>query len=265
MEKLKEEGLGSIPSVSEEFVDYSKYLQDTQALLKKLLEIGAHYGHRTSRWNPKMKPFIYTAKNGIHIIDVRYTAVAIKKAYDMMRKEGARGGKVLFVSTKPQAKSIIRRHAERVGAFYIIERWLGGMLTNFETIYKRIIKMKEYENLFDQLEAMKREGRVLPYPKKEILKMQREYTKLKIRLGGIRDMDRLPDLVFIVDPKYDDIAAREVKLLKIPSIGIIDTNADPTAVDLPIPANDESMKSLDFIVGIVAQGYLDGKMARESQ
>jgi small subunit ribosomal protein S2 len=262
MERLREEGLGSIPSVEE---DYRKYLQDTEALLKKLLEVGAHYGHRTSRWNPKMKSFIYTAKEGIHIIDIRYTAVAIKKAYELMRREGARGGRVLFVSTKPQAKSIIKKHAERVGAFYIVERWLGGMLTNFETIYKRILKMKEYENLFEQIERLKREGKVLPYPKKEILKMQREYIKLKVRLGGIRDMDELPDLVFIVDPKYNDMAAYESKLLKIPTIGIVDTNADPTSVDLPIPANDESMKSIDFIVGIVSQGYLDGKMARESK
>jgi small subunit ribosomal protein S2 len=262
MERLREEGLGSIPSAEE---DYRKYLQDTEALLKKLLEVGAHYGHRTSRWNPKMKPFIYTAKEGIHIIDIRYTAVAIKKAYELMRREGARGGRVLFVSTKPQAKSIIKKHAERVGAFYIVERWLGGMLTNFETIYKRILKMKEYENLFEQIERLKREGKVLPYPKKEILKMQREYIKLKVRLGGIRDMDELPDLVFIVDPKYNDMAAYESKLLKIPTIGIVDTNADPTSVDLPIPANDESMKSIDFIVGMVSQGYLDGKMARESK
>jgi small subunit ribosomal protein S2 len=262
MERLREEGLGSIPSAEE---DYRKYLQDTEALLKKLLEVGAHYGHRTSRWNPKMKPFIYTAKEGIHIIDIRYTAVAIKKAYEMMRREAARGGRVLFVSTKPQAKSIIKKHAERVGAFYVVERWLGGMLTNFETIYKRILKMKEYENLFEQIERLKREGKVLPYPKKEILKMQREYIKLKVRLGGIRDMDELPDLVFIVDPKYNDMAAYESKLLKIPTIGIVDTNADPTSVDLPIPANDESMKSIDFIVGIVSQGYLDGKMARESK
>jgi small subunit ribosomal protein S2 len=262
MERLREEGLGSIPNVEE---DYHKYLQDTETLLKKLLEVGAHYGHRTSRWNPKMKPFIYTAKEGIHIIDIRYTAVAIKKAYELMRREGARGGRVLFVSTKPQAKSIIKKHAERVGAFYVVERWLGGMLTNFETIYKRILKMKEYENLFEQIERLKREGKVLPYPKKEILKMQREYIKLKVRLGGIRDMDELPDLVFIVDPKYNDMAAYESKLLKIPTIGIVDTNADPTSVDLPIPANDESMKSIDFIVGIVSQGYLDGKMARESK
>jgi small subunit ribosomal protein S2 len=262
MERLREEGLGSIPSAEE---DYRKYLQDTEALLKKLLEVGAHYGHRTSRWNPKMKPLIYTAKEGIHIIDIRYTAVAIKKAYELMKREGARGGRVLFVSTKPQAKSIIKKHAERVGAFYVVERWLGGMLTNFETIYKRILKMKEYENLFEQIERLKREGKVLPYPKKEILKMQREYIKLKVRLGGIRDMDELPDLVFIVDPKYNDMAAYESKLLKIPTIGIVDTNADPTSVDLPIPANDESMKSIDFIVGIVSQGYLDGKMARESK
>jgi ribosomal protein S2, bacterial type len=260
--KTKRRRSGSIPNVEE---DYHKYLQDTETLLKKLLEVGAHYGHRTSRWNPKMKPFIYTAKEGIHIIDIRYTAVAIKKAYELMRREGARGGRVLFVSTKPQAKSIIKKHAERVGAFYVVERWLGGMLTNFETIYKRILKMKEYENLFEQIERLKREGKVLPYPKKEILKMQREYIKLKVRLGGIRDMDELPNLVFIVDPKYNDLAAHECKLLKIPTIGIVDTNADPTSVDLPIPANDESMKSIDFIVGIVSQGYLDGKMARESK
>jgi len=262
MERLREEGLGSIPSAEE---DYRRYLQDTEALLRRLLEVGAHYGHRTSRWNPKMKPFIYTAKEGIHIIDVRYTAVAIKKAYEIMKREGSRGGRVLFVSTKPQAKSIMRKHAERVGAFYVVERWLGGMLTNFETIYKRILKMKEYENLFEQMERLKREGKVLPYPKKEILKMQREYVKLKVRLGGIRDMDELPDLVFIVDPKYNDMAAYESKLLKIPTVGIVDTNADPTSVDLPIPANDESMKSIDFIVGVVSQGYLDGKLERESK
>ncbi len=265
MEGLREEELGNTQSVKEESLNYEEYLRDPKKLLQKLFEVGAHYGHRTSRWNPKMKPFIYTQKDGIHIIDARYTVVAIKKAYERMRQEGARGGKVLFVSTKPQAKYIIKKHAERVGAFYVVERWLGGMLTNFETIHKRIIKMKEYENLFYQLEEMRREGKVLPYPKKEILKMHREYSKLKLRLGGIRDMDYLPDLVFIVDPKYEDIATHEVKLLNIPSIGIVDTNADPTSVDIPIPANDESMKSLDFIIGIVAQGYLDGKIARESQ
>ncbi len=263
MERLREEGLGNIQSAKEEETNYSEYVADPKKLLKKLLEIGAHYGHRKSHWNPRMKPFIYAEKNGIHIIDARYTVVAIRKAYERMRQEGVRGRTVLFVSTKPQARFIVKKHAERVGAFYVVERWLGGMLTNFETIHRRIVKMKEYENLFAQLEEIKREGKVLPYPKKEILRMQREYTKLKLRLGGIRDMDYLPDIVFIVDPKYDDTAIHEIKLLGIPSIGIVDTNADPTDVNIPIPANDESMKSLDFMVGIVAQGYLEGKMARE--
>ncbi len=264
MEELREEGLGSTPSVNLEEIDVRELLNNPKELLKKLFEVGAHYGHRKSRWNPRMKPFIYTVRNGIHVIDVRYTVVALRKAYERMREEGRRGGTVLFVSTKPQARAIIKEEARRVGAFYVVERWPGGLLTNFETIHKRILKMKEYESLFLEFEERRRRGEVLPYTKKEILKMQREYAKLRKLFGGIENMNHLPDLVYIVDPKYNHIAAYEVKKLGIYSIGMVDTNADPEMVDLPIPANDESMKSIRFITHIVAQGYLDGKREREA-
>ncbi len=247
-----------------EDLDVKELLNNPKELLRKLFEVGAHYGHRTSRWNPKMKPFIYTSRNGIHVIDLRYTVVALRKAYEKMREEGRRGGTVLFVSTKPQAKSIIKDEARRVGAFYVVERWPGGLLTNFSTIHKRILKMKEYEAMFLEFEERRRRGEVLPYTKKEILKMQRQYAKLRKLFGGIENMNHLPDLVYIVDPRYNHLAAYEVKKLGIYSIGMVDTNTDPEMVTLPIPSNDESMKSIRFITRIVAQGYLDGKMEREA-
>lgn len=208
--------------------------------IKRLLEAGCHFGHQTRRWNPKMKPFIFTARNGIYIIDLKKTLSAIDAAKRKIEEVVASGRPILFVGTKKQAQVVIKEEAERVGAFFVIERWLGGMLTNFHTIRGGIKRLKE-------IEKMKEDGTFEKYTKKEALSMEREREKLHKVLGGIKEMGQLPGLVFIIDAKKERIAVHEASKLHIPIVGICDTNADPDMIDFPIAANDDSIKSLRTI------------------
>ncbi|MEJ2720769.1 MAG: 30S ribosomal protein S2, partial [bacterium] len=202
--------------------------------LKDLLEAGVHFGHQTKRWNPKMKPFIFMEKNGIHIIDLRRTLDAVEQASDAIRKAAEEGKSVLLLGTKMQAKTAIKDEAQRCGMPYVTERWLGGTLTNFGTIRKSLSKL-EY------LESLEADGKIEQFSKKEALKLQKEKEKLLKALGGIRTMDKLPSIVFIIDTKKEYNAVREARKLQIPIVGLIDTNADPEEVDYPIPANDDAM------------------------
>ena len=223
-----------------------------ECTLKDLLEAGVHFGHQTKRWNPKMKPFIFAEKNGIHIIDLQKTLELTTEALVAVRKASEKGQDVLFVGTKPQAKNAIRDEATRSGMPYVTERWLGGTLTNFNTVRKSLEKL-------EHLEAIERDGRLEQFSKKEALKMAKEKEKLLKSLGGIRNMSSLPALVFIVDTKNEINAVRESRKLKIPIIGMIDTNADPSEVDYPIPANDDAMRAINLFCRLVADASLEGK------
>jgi small subunit ribosomal protein S2 len=220
--------------------------------LKDLLEAGVHFGHQTKRWNPKMKPFIFAEKNGIHIIDLQKTLNLTGDALSAVRKASETGRDVLFVGTKPQAKNAIREEAMRSGMPYVTERWLGGTLTNFNTVRKSLEKL-------ENLEEIERDGRIEQFSKKEALKMAKEKEKLLKSLGGIRSMSTLPALVFVVDTKKEINAVREARRLKIPIIGMIDTNADPSEVDYPIPANDDAMRAINLFCRLIADACLEGK------
>jgi small subunit ribosomal protein S2 len=220
--------------------------------LKELLEAGVHFGHQTKRWNPKMKPYIFMEKNGIHIIDLKKTMETAQTARDAIRKAAENGRDVLFLGTKPQAKNAIKEEAIRSGMPYVTERWLGGTLTNFNTIRKSLDKL-EY------LEKIETDGRVEQFSKKEALKLAKEKEKLLKSLGGIRTMSSLPALLFVVDTKKEMNAVREARKLKIPIVGMIDTNADPGEVDYPIPANDDAMRAISFFCRMVADACLEGK------
>lgn len=209
--------------------------------VKELLEAGVHFGHQTRRWNPKMKPFIFTARNGIYIIDLQKTVTAIKHAQEKVREVVGRGKTILMVGTKKQAREVISTEAPRCGAFYVTERWLGGMLTNFDTIKKSIKKLKD-------IEKMREDGRIEKFKKKERIKLDRNAVKLNKVLGGIKDMNFLPGLLIVVDAKKEQIAVAEALKLGIPIIGIIDTNADPDPIDFPIAANDDAIKSIRVIM-----------------
>lgn len=224
--------------------------------LKTLLECGVHFGHKTSRWNPKMAPYIYTERNGVHIIDLQKTQKALREAYDLIRDTVARGGIVLFVGTKHQARDIIEAEAKRVGMPYVTYKWLGGMLTNWRTIYQRVRYLEE-------LERMEAEGVLDRLSKKEAIRLRRQMEKLRLRLSGIRTMHRLPDLVFIVDVCQEETAVREANRLNIPVIAMVDTNCDPTNVDYVIPANDDAIRSIKLIVGLMAQAVEEGLHLRE--
>ncbi len=213
--------------------------------LSQLLEAGVHFGHQTRRWNPKMKPFIFTERNGIHIIDLRKTLDRLVAAQQAVRELVLRGERVLFVCTKKQLRSIIEQEAQRCGAYYVTERWLGGMLTNFQTIRKQIRRLKE-------LERGQEENAFEFYTKKERLLLERERQKLDKYLAGVKDMGRLPGAVFVVDAKRETIAVREAARLKIPVIAITDTNADPDLIDFPIPGNDDAIRSVGLISSAIA-------------
>jgi small subunit ribosomal protein S2 len=213
--------------------------------LSQLLEAGVHFGHQTRRWNPKMKPFIFTQRNGIHIIDLRKTLDRLKVAQQAVREVVLRGDRVLFVCTKKQLRSIVEQEADRAGAFYVTERWLGGMLTNFQTIRQQIRRLKE-------LERGQEENAYEFYTKKERLMLDRERIKLDKYLAGVKDMGRLPGAVFIVDAKREVIAIREAAKLGIPIVAIMDTNADPDLIDFPIPGNDDAIRSVSLIAGAIA-------------
>ncbi|HEY5153829.1 MAG TPA: 30S ribosomal protein S2 [Acidimicrobiales bacterium] len=220
--------------------------------MRQLLEAGVHFGHQTRRWNPKMKRFIYGERNGIYIIDLQQTLVRIETAYTFIRDLVADGGTILFVGTKKQAQDPLQSYAEKCGMPYINERWLGGMLTNFETISKRVAKMKEYQRMRDsgEFEAM---------PKKEALLIGRELIKLERNLGGIRRMERLPDAVFIMDTNKEDIAVTEANKLGIPIVAVVDTNCDPDIIQFVIPGNDDAIRSASLMARVVADAVEEGR------
>jgi small subunit ribosomal protein S2 len=220
--------------------------------MKQLLDSGVHFGHQTRRWNPKMKRFIFGERSGIYIIDLNQTLARIDTAYSFMRDLVAEGGSVLFIGTKKQAQDPVQSYAEKCGMPYINERWLGGMLTNFETISKRVGKMTEYER-------MQASGEFDAMPKKEALLLSRELEKLQRNLGGIRKMAKLPDAVFILDTKKEHIAVTEARKLKIPVIATVDTNCDPDVIDFPIPANDDAIRSGSLMCRIVADAVEEGR------
>ena len=220
--------------------------------LAELLESGVHFGHQTRRWNPRMSQYIYTARNGVHIIDLVQTAQLIEEAYEYMRSASEKGKRVLFVGTKRQAAGIIAQEASRCGSFYINQRWLGGMLTNWETIKTRVERLKELEHLEESGALDKR-------PKKEASVLRRELGKLQKYLGGIKSMRKVPDIVVIVDQKREHNAISECQKLGIPVVSILDTNCDPLLVDIPIPANDDAIRSIKLIVAKLADAIYEGR------
>ena len=223
--------------------------------MKQLLDSGAHFGHQTRRWNPKMKRFIITDRNGIYIIDLQQTLTYIDKAYEFVKETVAHGGTILFVGTKKQAQESIAEEATRVGMPYVNQRWLGGMLTNFSTVHKRLQRLKE-------LEAMEQTGGFEGRTKKEILMLTREMAKLDRTLGGIRDMAKVPSAVWVVDTNKEHIAVGEARKLNIPVIAILDTNCDPDVVDYPIPGNDDAIRSAALLTKVVASAVAEGLQAR---
>ena len=224
--------------------------------MKKLLEAGVHFGHQTRRWNPKMAKYIFTERNGIYIIDLQKTAVQIEEAYAQVRDIVADGGRVLFVGTKKQAQDSIEQEAKRSGQFYVSNRWLGGMLTNFKTIRQSINKLKKYE-------AMEEDGTFDLLPKKEVLQYQKEMDRLEKNLGGIKEMEELPDLLFVVDPGEEAIAVHEAKILGIPVISIVDTNCDPDEVDLAIPGNDDAIRAVKLITSVMADAVVEANQGSQ--
>ncbi|MGM0617220.1 MAG: 30S ribosomal protein S2 [Actinomycetota bacterium] len=226
--------------------------------MRQLLEAGVHFGHQTRRWNPKMRRFIYGERGGIYVIDLRQTVRAIEQAYSFTRDLVAKGGTVLFVGTKKQAQETIEYQATRVGMPYVTERWMGGMLTNFQTIKGRVARLKE-------LEAMEASGTFQLLPKKEVLQLEREREKLQTNLGGIREMQKLPDAVWVVDTVIEEIAVKEANRLNIPVVGILDTNCDPDVVQYPVPGNDDAIRSSALLTRIIADACADGLLLRASR
>ena len=220
--------------------------------MKKLLEVGVHFGHQTKRWNPKMAPYIFTSRNGIYIIDLQKSSKKIDEAYKAMNEIAEKGGKVLFVGTKKQAQEAVKEEAIRSGSFYVNSRWLGGTLTNFKTIQKRIRRLVE-------LEKMEKDGTFDLLPKKEVILLKKEAAKLEKNLGGIKEMRRLPSALFVVDPKAEHNAVAEARILGIPVFGIVDTNCDPDEVDYVIPANDDAIRAVKLIVAAMADAICEAK------
>jgi len=224
--------------------------------MRQLLESGVHFGHQTRRWNPKMRRFILTERNGIYIIDLQKSLSYIDRAYDFVKETVAHGGTILFIGTKKQAQEAIAEQAKRVGMPYVNQRWLGGMLTNFSTVHKRLQRLKELEEIdFDNVAGS-------GLTKKELLMRRREKEKLERTLGGIRDMNRVPSAVWVVDTKKEHIAVSEARKLGIPVVAILDTNCDPDEVDYPIPGNDDAIRSVSLLTRVVADAVADGLMAR---
>ena len=220
--------------------------------MKQLLEAGVHFGHQTRRWNPKMAPYIFTERNGIYIIDLQKTVVKLEEAYNFVKEISMEGKSVLFVGTKKQAMESVKDEATRAGAFYVNARWLGGMLTNFTTIRRRIGRLK-------QLRTMEEDGTFDLLPKKEVIKLNLEIEKLEKFLGGIKDMTEMPGALFIVDPRKEKIAVAEAKKLGIPIVAIVDTNCDPDDVDYIIPGNDDAIRAVKLISGAMANAIIEGK------
>lgn len=226
--------------------------------MKQLLEAGVHFGHQTRRWNPKMAPYIYTERNGIHIIDLQQTVKMVDDAYNAMVKLVQDGGTVLFVGTKKQAQDAIKTEALRCGEFYVNQRWLGGMLTNFKTIESRIDRLKE-------IEKMSEDGTFDVLPKKEVALIRKEWDKLEANIGGIKEMKELPTAIFVVDPKKEKICVKEAHRLGITLFGIADTNADPEELDYVIPGNDDAIRAIKLIVGKMADAVIEAKQGEMTE
>ena len=226
--------------------------------MKQLLEAGVHFGHQTRRWNPKMAPYIFTERNGIYIIDLQKTVKKIEEAYYFVRDIAAAGESILFVGTKKQAQDSIKEEAERVGMYYVNARWLGGMLTNFKTIQKRIARL-------EQINKMEEDGTFEALPKKEVIKLNAQRDKLEKYLGGIKEMKKLPGAMFIVDPRKEKIAIAEAKKLGIPVIAIVDTNCDPDEVDYVIPGNDDAIRAVKLITSTISNAILEGKQGVDAE
>lgn len=228
------------------------------ASLIELLEAGVHFGHQTQHWNPKMKPYIYGARNGIYILDLRKTSDKLDEAYEAVREMAARGRNILFVGTKKQAMDVIAQEATRAGAYYVNRRWLGGMMTNFETIRGRVNKLRELESFMESGHAQK-------LPKKEVAQLNRQLAKLSKTLGGIKEMKGMPDMLFVVDQKKELIAIQEANKLNIPVICLADTNADPDGIDYIIPGNDDALRSIKLVASKLADAILEGKELRQNK
>ena len=228
------------------------------ASMIELLDAGVHFGHQTQRWNPKMKPYIFGARNGIYVIDLRKTTDLLDKAYEVVRDYAAKGKNVVFVGTKKQAVDVVAEEATRAGAYYVNRRWLGGMLTNFETIRGRVNKLREIEEFMQS-------GQMEKLPKKEVAQLMKKYAKLNKTLSGIKEMRGMPDILFIVDQTKEDIAIAEANKLNIPVICLADTNANPDGINYIIPGNDDAIRSIRLIAGKLADAVLEGKTLRENK
>ncbi|NLV76111.1 MAG: 30S ribosomal protein S2 [Tissierellia bacterium] len=226
--------------------------------MKSLLEAGVHFGHQTRRWNPKMAEYIFTERNGIYIIDLQKTVKKVEEAYDFMREIAAQGGEVLFVGTKKQAQEAIETEAKRCGMHYVNQRWLGGMLTNYKTIRKRIDRLHE-------LEKMEEEGIYDVLPKKEVIQLNHERDRLVKFLSGIKNMDRIPDALYVVDPRKEKIAVNEARILGIPVVAIVDTNCDPDEIDYVIPGNDDAIRAVKLLTETMANAILEGKQGEQTE
>ena len=226
--------------------------------MKQLLEAGVHFGHQTRRWNPKMKKYIFTERNGIYIIDLQKTVKKVEEAYKWVKELAANGGTVLFVGTKKQAQDSVKEEAIRSGMYYVNQRWLGGTLTNFETIQKRIARLKD-------IERMEEDGTFDVLPKKEVVMLKKQQERLEKFLGGIKDMKQLPDALFIIDPRKERIAVAEAHKLNIPIVGMVDTNCDPDEIDVVIPANDDAIRAVKLLTGKMADAILEAKQGEETE
>lgn len=224
--------------------------------MKQLLEAGVHFGHQTRRWNPKMKKFIFTERNGIYIIDLQKTVKKVEEAYNYVKELAGNGGTILFVGTKKQAQDSVKEEAIRSGQYFVNQRWLGGTLTNFETIQKRISRLKD-------IERMSEDGTFEVLPKKEVVQLKKELERLEKFLGGIKDMKKIPDALFIVDPRKERIAVAEAHKLNIPIVGIVDTNCDPDEIDVVIPANDDAIRAVKLLTAKMADAILEAKQGEE--
>ncbi|MCD8019398.1 MAG: 30S ribosomal protein S2 [Clostridiales bacterium] len=226
--------------------------------MKQLLEAGVHFGHQTRRWNPKMAPYIYTERNGIYIIDLQKSVGKVDEAYDAIRDCVQDGGKILFVGTKKQAQDSIKNEAERCGMFYVNQRWLGGMLTNFKTIQSRVAQLKK-------IEVMEEDGTFDVLPKKEVIKLKKQQEKLEKNLGGIKEMQDVPDMIFVVDPRKERICIQEAHTLGIPLVGICDTYCEPQELDYVIPGNDDAIRAVKLIVSKMADAVIEGNQGQDAE
>jgi small subunit ribosomal protein S2 len=231
----------------------------TDVSMKNLLEAGVHFGHQTSRWNPKMKPYIFGARNGIYIIDLQQTVKMFRDAYNFVRDLTASGGQILFVGTKKQAQEAIRDEAERCGAFYVNTRWLGGMLTNFQTIKQSIERLKKLDEMLEDAQVAQ------ALTKKEIGLLRHEREKLLLSLGGIKGLRKLPDALFVIDPKKEEIAVKEANKLSIPVVAVVDTNCDPDLIDYKVPGNDDAIRAIRLFCGAIAEAVVEGRNVFEER